>query len=98
MTSFIKHVFGSSVYKRVAQSGWCACGHQNQDAASCVDTPFFYPHAEKGRSTLDQLSGGARAAVEAKIRELYTEDVTFYEWNRRLRNRDGSAPDGVGCT
>ena len=49
-------------------------------------------------STLDQLSGEARAAVEAKIRELYTEDVTFYEWNRRLRNRDGSAPDGVGCT
>ena len=61
-------------------------------------TPFFFPHVEKGRSTLDQLSGEARAAVEAKIRELYTEDVTFYEWNRRLRNRDGSAPDGVGCT
>lgn len=103
VSAFIRRVFGSAVYDRVAKSGWCTCGSwwenhgEKKGSAQCDDKPFFSPHSEKGASTLAQLTPEVRARVDARIKELYAEDVTFYEWNRMLRHRDGSAPGDVGC-
>ena len=102
VSAFIRRVFGSRTYERVARSGWCTCGSWWAPGghATCVDRPFFAPHAEKGASNLhniDMTDAAAAERIRARVRELYADDVTYYEWSKALREADGSAPDDAGC-
>lgn len=54
-------------------------------------------HTSNGLSTLNKLSPKVRTRILAKLRELYAEDVTYFEWSQATRLLDGSAPGDARC-
>ena len=101
VSAFVRRVFGSPTYKRVAAGGWCVCGHwwtgNPANWTACAEEPFFAPHTSKGSGHFAGLSEVAVSRIHTQIRRVYAEDVAYYEWNRELRNADGSAPGDPGC-